>query len=136
MFPYRLAPDPQPMTKPKQPDKPASDSLSIRLDLACGVRIGPGKVAVLEEVARLGSISAAGRKLGMSYRRTWDLVEDLNRRLGTQVVATAAGGSGGGGAHLTDAGKTVVERYRAIERESAAAARKHLRALKRICVAK
>jgi len=110
------------------------DRLSIRLDLASGARIGPGKVAVLEEIARSGSISAAGRALHMSYRRTWELVEDLNRTLGTPVVATAAGGSGGGGAVLTRAGKTVVERYRAIEMDTALAARKHLLALNRACI--
>ncbi len=113
-----------------------SDRLSIRLDLVCGARIGPGKVAVLEEIARSGSISAAGRALRMSYRRTWELVEDLNRSLGTPVVETAAGGSGGGGAVLTRAGKAVVERYRAIEMDTALAARKHLLALNRACVDK
>src|ERR1700735_5937705 len=98
--------------KPDQADTPAqSDRLSIRLDLAMGARIGPGKVAVLEEIARSGSISAAGRALGMSYRRTWEFVEELNRSLGTPVVATAAGGSGGGGTVLTRAGKAVIERY-------------------------
>ncbi len=110
-----------------------SDRLSIRLDLASGARIGPGKVAVLEEIARSGSISAAGRALHMSYRRTWELVEDLNRSLGTPVVETAAGGSGGGGAVLTRAGKAIVERYRAIEMDTALAARKHLLALHRVC---
>ncbi len=110
-----------------------SDRLSIRLDLASGARIGPGKVAVLEEIARSGSISAAGRALRMSYRRNWELVEDLNRTLGTPVVETAAGGSGGGGAALTRAGKAVVERYRAIEMDTALAARKHLLALSRAC---
>jgi molybdate transport system regulatory protein len=112
---------------------PPSDRLSIRLDLVSGARIGPGKVAVLEEIARSGSISAAGRALRMSYRRTWELVEDLNRRLGTPVVETAAGGSGGGGAVLTRAGKAVIERYRAIEIDTALAARKHLLALHRAC---
>ena len=112
---------------------PASDRLSIRLDLVSGARIGPGKIAVLEEIARSGSISAAGRVLGMSYRRTWELVEDLNHSLGTPVVATVAGGSGGGGAVLTSAGKTVIERYRAIEVDTAFAARKHLQALHRAC---
>jgi molybdate transport system regulatory protein len=111
----------------------ASDRLSIRLDLASGARIGPGKVAVLEEIARSGSISAAGRVLRMSYRRTWELVEELNRSLGTPVVETAAGGSGGGGAVLTDAGKAVIARYRAIEMDTALAARKHLLALSRAC---
>jgi molybdate transport system regulatory protein len=126
---------------PKRSPKPseaasASDRLSIRLDLASGARIGPGKIAVLEEIGRSGSISAAGRVLRMSYRRTWELVEDLNRNLGTPVVETAAGGSGGGGAVLTQAGKAVIERYRAIEMDTALAARKHLLALNRACANK
>ena len=120
--------------KPRPPEAAnASDRLSIRLDLASGARIGPGKVAVLEEIARSGSISAAGRVLRMSYRRTWELVEELNRSLGTPVVETAAGGSGGGGAILTQAGKAVIARYRAIEMDTALAARKHLHALNRVC---
>src|SRR5271165_7542951 len=109
----------------------AGDRLNIRIDLAGGLRIGPGKVAVLEEIARSGSISAAGRALRMSYRRTWELVEDLNTGLGTPVVETAAGGSGGGGTVLTPAGKAIIERYRAIELDTAIAARKHLQVLNR-----
>jgi len=121
-----------------RPSKPADaahagDRLSIRIDLASGAQIGPVKIAVLEEIARAGSISAAGRALKMSYRRTWELVEDLNRSLGTPVVETTAGGSGGGGAVLTKAGKAVITNYRAIEMETALAARKHLRALNRAC---
>src|ERR1700689_2630421 len=115
---------------------PAGDRLNIRIDLAGGLRIGPGKVAVLEEIARSGSISAAGRALRMSYRRTWELVEDMNNGLGTPVVETAAGGSGGGGTVLTPAGKAVIERYRAIEMDTAVAARKHLLALNRACANK
>ena len=110
----------------------ATNRLSIRVDLASGARIGPGKVAVLEEIARSGSISAAGRALHISYRRTWELVEDLNATLGGPVVQTAAGGSGGGGASLTELGQAVVTRYRAIEEDCAAAARKHLAALQRV----
>ena len=109
------------------------DRLSIRLDLASGARIGPGKVAVLEEIGRSGSISAAGRALRMSYRRTWELVEELNRSLGTPVVETAAGGSGGGGPVRPAAGKAVIERYRAIEMDTALAARRHLQAINRVC---
>jgi molybdate transport system regulatory protein len=126
---------------PKRTPKPAepvslSDRLSIRLDLASGARIGPGKIAVLEEIGRSGSISAAGRALRMSYRRTWELVEDLNRSLGAPVVETAAGGSGGGGAVLTQVGKAVIERYRAIQMDTALAARKHLVALNRVVATK
>jgi molybdate transport system regulatory protein len=122
------------MPKKKQPPNDMAktgDRLNIRIDLAGGLRIGPGKIAVLEEIARSGSISAAGRALRMSYRRTWELVEDLNTGLGAPVVETAAGGSGGGGTVLTPAGKAVIERYRAIEMDTAVAARKHLLALNR-----
>ena len=120
-------------TKASSPAKGKPISrLSIRVDLASGARIGPGKVAVLEEIARSGSISAAGRALHISYRRTWELVEELNATLGGPVVQTAAGGSGGGGASLTELGQAVITRYRAIEDDCAAAARKHLTALQRV----
>lgn len=120
-----------PASTTKHPDSAEADRLSIRVDLACGARIGPGKVAVLEAIANAGSISGAGRALRISYRRTWELVEDLNATLGAPVVQTAAGGSGGGGASLTELGQAVVTRYRAIEADCAAAARKHLAALQR-----
>jgi molybdate transport system regulatory protein len=107
--------------------------LSIRIDLASGARIGPGKVALLEEIARAGSISAAGRALKMSYRRAWELVEDLNRHLGRPVVSTAAGGARGGGAQLTPAGATLVAEYRALEADAQAAADRHLAAIGRAC---
>src|SRR5215470_2658809 len=105
--------------KPQAADPiPASDRLSIRLDLVSGARIGPGKIAVLEEIARSGSISAAGRALRMPYRRIWKLVEELDHSFGSPAVETAAGGSGGGTV-LTRAGKAVIERYRAIEMDTA-----------------
>jgi molybdate transport system regulatory protein len=119
------------LAEPKLAEPKPIDRLSIRIDLASGARIGPGKIAVLEEIERAGSISAAGRALRMSYRRTWELVEDLNRTLGAPVVDTAAGGSGGGGASLTALGKAVIARYRAIEADSAEVAKKHLAALHR-----
>jgi len=114
------------------PAPSTKDRLSIRIDFGSGVRIGPGKVAVLEEIARSGSISAAGRALAMSYRRTWLLIEEMNLGLGKPVVDTSAGGSGGGGASLTKLGLAIIRQYRAIEMESAQAARKHIAALNRI----
>ena len=112
---------------------PPTHRVSIRVDLASGARIGPGKVALLEEIARSGSISGAGRALKMSYRRAWELVEDLNRHLGTPVVTTAAGGARGGGAKLTPGGTALVTEYRAIEAAAHAAAGPHLAALDRAC---
>lgn len=100
--------------------------LSIRIDLAGGGRVGPGKVALLEEIARSGSISAAGRAMKMSYRRAWQLVEDLNRNFGRPVIETAAGGVGGGGARLTEAGRTLVQQYRAMELGASMTAHAHL----------
>ena len=111
--------------------EPAGPGLSIRLDPAPGLRIGPGKVRLLEEIGRNGSISAAGRALGMSYRRAWELVEDLNRGLGRPVVETAAGGAGGGGTRLTRLGERVIREYRSIEAEAHAAALPRLLALLR-----
>jgi molybdate transport system regulatory protein len=108
------------------PDPGSDCVVSVRIDLPSGGRIGPGKIAVLEQIEVAGSISGAGRALGMSYRRTWMLVEEMNTVLGTPVVATSAGGAGGGGARLTDTGRALVSCYRAIETDSTNAARKHL----------
>jgi molybdate transport system regulatory protein len=113
------------MTKPKE------HRLSIRIDLASGGRIGPGKIALLEEIERSGSISAAGREMKMSYRRAWRLVEDLNHDIGA-VVEAAAGGVGGGGARLTEAGRTLVQQYRALEQAASTTAHPHLDVLTEI----
>ena len=90
----------------------------IRLDFSDGRRIGPGKVSLLEAIARSGSISAAGRALGMSYRRAWLLVEELNRIFAEPVVTTQLGGQGGGGARLTGLGERLVAGYRALEHDA------------------
>ena len=108
---------------------PTPHRLSIRIDLAGGARIGPGKIALLEAIERTGSISAAGRAMKMSYRRAWELVEELNRSLGEPVVETAAGGAGGGGTRLTDAGRLLAEQYRALETAALDSAQDYLRAL-------
>lgn len=84
--------------------------------------MGPGKAALLEAIMNEGSISAAGRALGMSYRRTWLLVDTMNRCWREPLVETSAGGRHGGGALLTDAGTQVLAYYRAIEARLAEAA--------------
>lgn len=100
--------------------------LFLRVDLQPQGRIGPGKIALLEQIERTGSISAAGRALGMSYRRAWLLVDDLNKLLGAPVVATQLGGSHGGGASLTPLGSDLVARFRALEQAAAPLVREHL----------
>lgn len=80
--------------------------------------IGPGKIALLEAIRDTGSISAAARKLRMSYRRAWVLVDDLNRCLSSEVVEAASGGKSGGGTTLSPTGHRLVALYREIEREA------------------
>jgi len=103
-------------------------TISLRLDLEGG-RLGPGKADLLERIDQLGSIAAAGRSLGMSYRRAWALVTELNDIFGRPVVETQHGGKAGGGATLTDLGRRVVGHYRDAERASAEASRSFLEAL-------
>jgi molybdate transport system regulatory protein len=80
------------------------------------IAIGPGKAELLEAIAATGSISASAKRLGMSYRRAWLLVDTMNRCFREPVVASATGGSGGGGAAVTPFGKQVLARYRAMQR--------------------
>lgn len=91
--------------------------LKLKAQILCGdeIAMGPGKAALLEAIAREGSISAAGRAMGMSYRRAWMLVDVMNRCWAEPLVATAAGGARGGGAQLTEAGAALLAGYRAIE---------------------
>jgi molybdate transport system regulatory protein len=104
-------------------------SLSLRIDLDAGGRIGPGKIALLEHIASTGSISAAGRAMGMSYRRAWELVDETNRIFGKAVTERQVGGKGGGGATLTPLGLALVTRFRAIERAAIDVSRVHMEAL-------
>jgi molybdate transport system regulatory protein len=100
--------------------------LTLRVDLGGGRALGPGKIRLLEAIANTGSISQAGRDLGMSYRRAWLLVDDMNKCFRDPVIAAQPGGAHGGGAVLTPFGQQLVERYRAIEADAQVAARRHL----------
>jgi molybdate transport system regulatory protein len=103
--------------------------LTLRIDLGSDQAIGPGKIRLLEAIAEAGSISQAGRALGMSYRRAWLLVADLNQCFREPVVAAQTGGSRGGGAALTRFGSKLVTHYRAIEQAAHRAGARHLRQL-------
>ena len=104
-------------------------SLSVRIDLDSEGRIGPGKIQLLENIRSCGSISAAGRAMDMSYKRAWDLVDEINRICRQAAVERQTGGKNGGGAVLTPFGISLVTRYRKIERDAASAVRKELAAL-------
>jgi molybdate transport system regulatory protein len=107
----------------------ADTRLSIRIDLTSGDRIGPGKIALLEAIQATGSISAAARRLGMSYRRAWLLVEEINAALQEPAVTAAIGGRQGGGAALTPIGERVIELYRSIENIARSSAKDEFRAV-------
>lgn len=92
----------------------------LRVLLGSAIAMGPGKADLLDAIARTGSISAAAREMGMSYRRAWQLVETMNRSFREPLVETAAGGRGGGGARLTTRGQDVLGRYRSMEAKAAA----------------
>lgn len=113
----------------------STDKRSVRLNLRIKVSqqhlLGPGKVGLLEHIDRCGSIAAAAREMGMSYRRAWLLVDAMNRDFTRPLVATAHGGRRGGGARLTMPGREVMELYREMETKSRRALDPELRRLRR-----
>ncbi|MEN9408888.1 MAG: hypothetical protein RL216_862 [Pseudomonadota bacterium] len=84
--------------------------------------LGPGKAELLRLIATTGSISAAGRAMGMSYKRAWSLVEEMNAAFAAPLVTSTRGGPGGGGAHLTETGQSVLALYDDILARTAQAA--------------
>jgi molybdate transport system regulatory protein len=101
----------------------ADPKIQFRLRIVLGndIAVGPGKVDLLEAIGDAGSITAAARTLGMSYRRAWLLVDTMNRCFDAPVVIAEAGGASGGGAQLTPTGAEVVRRYRRMEAKAATA---------------
>ncbi|MDK3017595.1 winged helix-turn-helix domain-containing protein [Pseudodonghicola flavimaris] len=95
---------------------PELPRLRLRLIFASGEKLGPGKADLLALIAESGSISAAGRSMGMSYKRAWSLVEEMNAMFTTPLVQSVRGGAKGGGARLTDTGEQILQHYRALER--------------------
>jgi len=104
----------------------------LRVLLGTDIAIGPGKAALLESVARTGSISAAAREMNMSYRRAWLLVDTMNRSFKSALVEKVKGGSGGGGARVTELGLEVLNRYRAMEIKAAASVASDMREFTRL----
>jgi molybdate transport system regulatory protein len=87
----------------------------LRLMFGPEIAIGPGKSDLLQAIAATGSISESARKLGMSYRRAWLLVDTMNRCFREPVVSSATGGTGGGGAHVTDFGRRVLAQFHSMQ---------------------
>lgn len=98
----------------------------LRISFGEGLILGPGKVDLLEAIDRTGSISGAGRDMGMSYRRAWLLVDELNRMFAEPSVVASTGGTRGGGATLTDFGRSIAAAYRRAEQRTLIAVREEL----------
>jgi molybdate transport system regulatory protein len=98
--------------------------LKLKAQIMCGdeIAMGPGKAMLLDAIAREGSITAAAKAIGMSYRRAWLLVDAMNRCWAEPDVDTAAGGAKGGGTKITEAGEAILAAYRALDAKLALAA--------------
>ena len=105
--------------------------LHLRVTLDRDVAIGPGKADLLEGIAATGSIAAAGRRMGMSYKRAWLLIDTMNRCFRGALVEAAKGGRAGGGARLTPLGAEVLAAYRRMQARTARAIEGDLAGLKR-----
>ena len=104
----------------------------LRIVLGGDIALGPGKADLMEGIRDTGSIAAAGRRMGMSYKQAWLLVETMNACFAKPLVAAAKGGKRGGGARLTPLGEDVLRRFRRMQASSSRAIAKDLVALKRL----
>ncbi len=106
--------------------------ITLRLDFDQDRRLGPGKIALLEAIQNSGSISGAGRKFGMAYRRAWLLLQDIEKIFGGSILDRRTDGKFGGGAALTSRGRDIVKYYRNAERRAARAIKADLDSLAKI----
>ena len=113
---------------------PNQPRLRFRLVLGRSIAVGPGKADLLAAIAETGSISAAGRSMGMSYKKAWYLIDTMNRCFREPVVIASKGGSTRGGAQLTAMGETVLDLYRSIENQATEAAARNLEAFSELIV--
>lgn len=116
-----------PVKRVRHPDRLG---LHLRVVLGGRVALGPGKAELLDGIAETGSISAAGRRMGMSYKRAWLLVEEMNAMFAEPLVNAAKGGAGGGGAALTQQGQRMLATYRRLEAAAAKAGAAELAVLR------
>jgi molybdate transport system regulatory protein len=91
--------------------------IRFRIDFAENSNLGPGKIALLEGIRACGSLSEAARRMGISYRRAWLLLDSLNSSFNVPATVNSVGGRGGGGAEVTPFGVLLIERYREVERK-------------------
>jgi len=106
--------------------------LTLRVLTAEAPALGPGKARLIAAIEATGSISAAARQMGMSYRRAWQLVEAINSSFNRPVVITAVGGKRGGGAEVTPFGREILATYQRMEDKASAAIARELKEFARL----
>jgi len=115
---------------PDSPKPKISCRPRIRIKVGDQIALGPGKIDLLEAIAETGSISAAARAIGLSYRRAWDMVDIMNRCFKTPLVEREKGGRGGGGTKLTSLGNSTIKTYRQMEARALKASEPQWQSLK------
>lgn len=107
-------------------------SIEVRLwiEEAEGPFLGIGKIWLLENIKKTGSITNAAKEMKMAYRQAWQLVEEMNQRAESPLVEKLLGGKGGGGARLTEAGETAIKVFYEIEKRIKEYAQKEAQNLK------
>lgn len=141
-MPYEATPRPgpkRPAAKTAAPKRRAIESrgakdtsrLKIQIDFPGGARIGPGKISLLEHIDMEGSLSRAAERMGISYRRAWLFMQQINKAFDEVAVSTPMHGHGGGPARLTEFGRALIRHYRSIEQEAARSGAELLRWLDR-----
>ena len=116
----------RPMSTPPDP------RFRLRLVFTSDDWMGPGKAELLERIDRTGSIAAAGREMGMSYKRAWQLVEAMNAMFRAPLVVSSRGGAKGGGAVVTEEGQVVLAEFRALEEVAQEAGADHIARLQQM----
>ena len=108
------------------PPTPVIARFRLRLSVGETIAVGPGKIALLQAIAEHHSLNAAAKSLGMSYKRAWDLINELNGLLNEPAVTSVKGGASGGGTLLTETGVRLVALYRSIDERAALACKPEL----------
>ncbi len=104
------------MNGPEHPQTRAwTVGLRVWVERAGQAVLGKGRLELLEGIGRHHSISEAARRIGMSYRRAWLLVQSVNEAAGEPLVVAATGGTHGGGAQLTEQGRWAVALFRELQ---------------------
>jgi molybdate transport system regulatory protein len=110
--------------------------IKIRIQIGNNFHLGPGKILLLETILEKGSITVAAKELGMSYRKAWNLVKEINEASITKIVKTATGGKGTGGANISKNGIAFIKSFRKIEKIVLIAAKKEKKYLDKIIMKK